>query len=84
MANNADPDQLASSEASWSGSALFANTGYILVQQDKSKINGILINLGIIYYLTSSSKWLLYLRLKRVWSFFVQVETFYSPGLELF
>ena len=29
MANNADPDQLASSEASWSGSALFAKAGYI-------------------------------------------------------
>ena len=44
MANSADPDQLASSEANWSGStqeanwsgsALFANAGYIRVQQDK-------------------------------------------------
>ena len=43
MANSADPDQLASSEANWSGSTLFANTGstlfakagYIRVQQDK-------------------------------------------------
>ena len=35
MANNADPDQLASSEANWSGAALFAKTGYIWVQQDK-------------------------------------------------
>ena len=35
MANSADPDQLASSEANWSGSALFANVGYIWVQQDK-------------------------------------------------
>ena len=37
MPNNADPDQLASSEASeanWSGSTLFAKTGYIQVQQD--------------------------------------------------
>ena len=35
MANRADPDQLASSEANWSGSALFAKAGYIRVQQDK-------------------------------------------------
>ena len=35
MANNADPDQMASSKANWSGSTLFAKAGYILVQQDK-------------------------------------------------
>ena len=35
MANSADPDHLASSEANWSGSALFTNAGYIGVQQDK-------------------------------------------------
>ena len=35
MENSADPDQLASSEANWSGSTLFANAGYIQVQQDK-------------------------------------------------
>ena len=35
MANNADPDQLASAEANWSGSTLFAKIGYIQVQQDK-------------------------------------------------
>ena len=35
MANSADPDQLASSEASWSGTTLFAKAGYIRVQQDK-------------------------------------------------
>ena len=27
MVNSADPDQLASSEANWSGSTLFANAG---------------------------------------------------------
>ena len=32
MANSADPDQLASLEANWSGSTLFAKSGY---QQDK-------------------------------------------------
>ena len=31
MANSADSD----SEANWSGSTLFANVGYIRVQQDK-------------------------------------------------
>ena len=35
MANSTDPDQLASSEANWFGSTLFAQVGYIRVQQDK-------------------------------------------------
>ena len=35
MTNSADPDQLASEEAKWSGSILFANVGYIWIQQDK-------------------------------------------------
>ena len=34
MANSVDPDQLASSEANWSESALFAKAWYICVQQD--------------------------------------------------
>ena len=35
MANSADPDQLASSEANWSGSSLFAKAWYIQAEQDK-------------------------------------------------
>ena len=35
MTNSAEPDQLASEEANWSGSTLFAKTGYIRAQQDK-------------------------------------------------
>ena len=35
MANSAYPDQLASEEANWSGSTLFAKAGHIRVQQDK-------------------------------------------------
>ena len=35
MTNSADLDQLASSEANWSGAILFANAGHIRVQQDK-------------------------------------------------
>ena len=35
MANRADPDQLASLEANWSGATLFAKAGHIQVQQDK-------------------------------------------------
>ena len=35
MENSADPDQLASEEANWSGSALFAKAGFIRFQQDK-------------------------------------------------
>ena len=36
MANSVDPDQLASEEANWSGSTLFAKALYIQVQQDKA------------------------------------------------
>ena len=35
MANSADPDQVASSEANWSGSTLFAKAKYKRVQQDQ-------------------------------------------------
>ena len=35
MTNNVVPDQLASSEANWSGSTLFVKAGYIRGQQDK-------------------------------------------------
>ena len=35
MTNSADPDQLASSEANWSGSTLFAKAGKIRAQQDQ-------------------------------------------------
>ena len=35
MANSVDPDQLASEEANWSGSTLFAKAGYLQAQQDK-------------------------------------------------
>ena len=37
MANTADPDQLVSSEANWSWSALFEKAGYIMVQQDQGQ-----------------------------------------------
>ena len=35
MTNSANPDQLASSEANWSGSTLFAKAGHVRVQQDQ-------------------------------------------------
>ena len=35
MTNSADPDQLASEEANWSGSTLFAKAVHVRVQQDK-------------------------------------------------
>ena len=34
MTNSADQDQLVSEEANWSGSTLFAQAGYIPVQED--------------------------------------------------
>ena len=52
MTNSVDPDHLASEEANWSGSTLFAKAGYIWVQQDQGeevnlirKKNNILIKL---------------------------------------
>ena len=33
--NSVDPDQLASSEANWSGSTLFAQAGHIQAQEDQ-------------------------------------------------
>ena len=38
MTNSADPDQLASSEANWSGSALFAKTGHVMFSKRRVKI----------------------------------------------
>ena len=35
MTNSEDPDQLASEEANWSGSKLFAKAEHIRVQQDQ-------------------------------------------------
>ena len=35
MASSANPDHLASEEANWSGSTLFAKAEYIRIQQDK-------------------------------------------------
>ena len=35
MINSADPDQLASKEANWSGSTLFTKAGHIQVQQNQ-------------------------------------------------
>ena len=35
MTNSADPYQLASSEANWSGPTLFAKAEYMRVRQDK-------------------------------------------------
>ena len=45
MTNSADLGQMASSEANWSGSTLFAKAGYIQVQQDKGKYR-IFLNTG--------------------------------------
>ena len=52
MANSADPDQLASSEANWSGSTLFAKAGYIRVQQDKGLYINKCISVDVMMYAT--------------------------------
>ena len=38
MTNGADPDQLASSEANWSGSTLFAKVGLVVFSKRKVKL----------------------------------------------
>ena len=38
MANSADPDQLASSEANWSGSTLFEKAGYIRIHRTRANV----------------------------------------------
>ena len=40
MTNSADPDQLASSKANWSGSTLFAMTGHVVFSKRRVKIEG--------------------------------------------
>ena len=35
MTDSADPDQLVSEEANWSGSTLFTKVGHMWVQQDQ-------------------------------------------------
>ena len=37
MTNSGDPDQLASSEANWSGSTLFDNTGHVVFSKRRVK-----------------------------------------------
>ena len=38
MTNSADPDQLASSEANWSGSTLFARAGHVVFSKRRVKL----------------------------------------------
>ena len=38
MTNSADPDQLASEEANWSGSTLFAKTGHVMFSMRRVNI----------------------------------------------
>ena len=54
MANSGDPDQLASSEANWSGSTWFANAGYIQDEQD----NGLQSKLLLFVCTTVEPQWL--------------------------
>ena len=42
MINSADPDQLASSEANWSGSTLFAKRGQVVFS--KKRVNMVKLN----------------------------------------
>ena len=42
MTNSADPDQLASSEANWSGSTLFGKTGHVVFSKKRGEISNYL------------------------------------------
>ena len=41
MAHSADPGQLASSEANWSGSTLFAKTGQVVFSKKRVNIENV-------------------------------------------
>ena len=58
MANRADPDQFASSEANRSGTTLFAKAGYIWVQQDNGLSESTLERLNITSIIILSSDFL--------------------------
>ena len=45
MTDSADPDQLASSEANWSGSTLFAKTGHVVFSKRRVKLSFCLSNI---------------------------------------
>ena len=51
MANSADPDQLASSEANWSGSTLFAKQGISRFSRTRVKKNTVYIGPWVNGYL---------------------------------
>ena len=50
MTNNADSDQLASEEANWSGSTLFAKAGYIYLGSagPLTRVNELIQILGLV------------------------------------
>ena len=48
MTNSADLDQLASSEANWSESTLFAKTGHVVLSKRRVKMN-------VIWYVSLSN-----------------------------
>ena len=61
MTNSADPDQLASSEANWSGSTLFAKIGHVVLSKRRVKVDlkvKMIVNLGPdLWCLTFHSKY---------------------------
>ena len=74
MTNSADPDQLASSEAKWSGATLFVKTGHVVFS--KRRVN----NLSVISWwcpdVTASSK--ITFRVLPHWNFMPRYMTWYS------
>ena len=48
MTNSADPDQLTSEEANWSGSALFAKTGHVVFS--KRRVKALLLFDSIMFF----------------------------------
>ena len=49
MTNSADPDQMASSEANWSGSILFAKTGHVVFSKRRANISLMIYCLFLLY-----------------------------------
>ena len=75
MTNNADPDQLASLEANWSGSTLFAKTGHVIFSKrrvyfSKKACCGVIIRSTSEKWETINTFWLTHLSLAfhNIWS----------------
>ena len=73
MTNSADPDQLAASDANWSGSTLFAKTGHDVISKRRVK-TGACLTLILLNNLISHTHFLLSANQITLYNVFVQIH----------